>query len=157
MGAGPFSTEQANETGRTLGECGHEFGTVAGGQRRCGWFDAVMVRQAVRIVGIDGTPLTKFDVWMDRRCSMSASGIGREGESFDYFPPGQTAGASSTAEYEELDGWRGSIRIPFAGGPPATAVKYVRRIEELIRLPVALLSTSPEREDTILVRAPFAE
>ncbi len=156
VGAGPFPTEQANETGRTLGERGNEFGTVTGRQRRCGWFDSVMVRQAVRIAGIDGIALTKLDVLdgLDvlRVCIRYRAGS----RTFDYFPPGETVSASIRAEYEELPGWSGSTQGARSWADlPATAVKYIRRIEELIGVPVALLSTSPEREDTILVRDPF--
>ncbi len=158
VGAGPFPTEQANETGQLLGERGHEFGTVTGRQRRCGWFDAVMVRQAVRVAGIDGIALTKLDV-LDGFDTLQVCTGYRVGDSaVDYFPPGESVQTAIVPEYEELEGWKGSTRGARSWAElPATAVKYIRRIEELIGVPVALLSTSPEREDTILVRDPFAE
>ena len=157
VGAGPFPTEQDNETGRRLGERGHEFGTVTGRKRRCGWFDAVLVRQAVTTGGIDGIALTKLDV-LDglgelRVCVAYRGG----GETYDYLPAGHGLQASLTPVYETLEGWSDSTRGARSWAElPATAVKYVRRIEELIGAPVTLLSTSPEREDTILVRDPFS-
>ncbi len=158
VGEGPFPTEQANDVGRTLGQRGREFGTVTGRQRRCGWFDSVMVRQAVRVAGIEGIALTKLDV-LDGFETLRVCVRYRAGnETFDYFPPGETARASIEPEYEELEGWTDSTRGARSWADlPATAVKYIRRIEELIGVPVTLLSTSPEREDTILVRDPFAE
>ena len=158
VGAGPFPTEQANSIGQTLGERGREFGTVTGRQRRCGWFDSVMVRQAVRVAGIDGIALTKLDV-LDGFDTLQVCTRYRAGDdAFDYFPPGETARASIVPEYEELEGWTDSTRGARSWADlPATAVKYIRRIEELIGVPVTLLSTSPEREDTILVLDPFAQ
>ena len=156
VGAGPFPTEQDNEIGRTLGERGHEFGTVTGRKRRCGWFDAVMVRQAIRIAGIDGIALTKLDV-LDgmaelRVCTGYETGEGR----IDRFPASARGQATVRPVYETLDGWSESTRGARSwAGLPAEAVKYIRRIEELIEAPVALLSTSPEREDTVMVRDPF--
>jgi len=157
VGSGPFPTELDDETGRTLGERGHEFGTVTGRQRRCGWFDAVMVRQAVTVAGIDDIALTKLDV---------LDGMGRlkvcteyrlAGERLDHLPAAQAAQAAVEPVYEEFEGWSESTRGARSWADlPATAIKYVRRIEELIEAPVWLLSTSPEREDTILVRDPFA-
>ena len=157
VGAGPFPTEQDNEIGLRLGERGHEFGTVTGRKRRCGWFDAVLVRQAVTTGGIDGIALTKLDV-LDglgelRVCVAYRGG----GETYDYLPAGHGLQASLTPVYETLEGWSDSTRGARNWAElPATAVKYVRRIEELIGAPVTLLSTSPEREDTILVRDPFS-
>ena len=157
VGSGPFPTEQDNEVGRTLGERGHEFGTVTGRKRRCGWFDAVMVRQAIGIGGIDGIALTKLDV-LDgmeelRVCTGYETGEGR----IDRFPASARDQAAVRPVYESLDGWSESTRGARSWAElPADAIKYIRRIEELIEAPVALLSTSPEREDTVMVRDPFA-
>ncbi|MBS7540129.1 adenylosuccinate synthase [Ancylobacter lacus] len=156
VGEGPFPTELSDEIGRTIGERGHEFGTVTGRPRRCGWFDAVLVRQTVRTSGITGIALTKLDV-LDGLESLKVCTRYRLGnEEIDYFPAGQDAQAEVEPIYETIEGWSGST----AGARswvdlPAEAVKYVRRIEELIGCPVALLSTSPERADTILVQNPF--
>ena len=157
VGSGPFPTEQDNEIGRALGERGHEFGTVTGRKRRCGWFDAVMVRQAVKIAGIDGIALTKLDV-LDgigelSVCTGYETGAGR----IDRFPASGRDQAAVRPVYETLAGWSESTRGARSWAElPADAVKYIRRIEELIEAPVALLSTSPEREDTVMVRDPFA-
>ncbi|MGK9236291.1 adenylosuccinate synthase [Inquilinus limosus] len=158
VGSGPFPTEQANEIGRRLGERGHEFGTVTGRPRRCGWFDAVMVRQAVKTGGIDGIALTKLDVLDGFKTLKICIGYELDGQVLHHFPAGQTAQASAKPVYEEWDGWEESTKgaRSWADLPP-TAIKYIRRIEELIEAPVALLSTSPERDDTILVRDPFAD
>ncbi len=157
VGAGPFPTEQDNEIGLRLGERGHEFGTVTGRKRRCGWFDAVLVRQAVTTGGIDGIALTKLDVLDglgELRVCVAYRGDGR---TYDYLPAGHSLQASLTPVYEALEGWSESTRGARSWADlPATAVKYVRRIEELIGAPVTLLSTSPERDDTILVRDPFS-
>ena len=157
VGSGPFPTEQTGEIGRTLGERGHEFGTVTGRKRRCGWFDAVMVRQAIKIAGIDGIALTKLDV-LDgigalNVCTGYETGAGR----IDRFPASTRDQAAVRPVYETLAGWSESTRGARSWAElPADAVKYIRRIEELIEAPVALLSTSPEREDTVMVRDPFA-
>ena len=157
VGSGPFPTEQDNETGRLLGERGHEFGTVTGRQRRCGWFDAVLVRQAVTVGGIDGIALTKLDV-LDGMTELKVCVAYRaNGRDYRHLPAAREEQAAVEPVYETFEGWTESTR----GGRswadlPATAVKYIRRIEELINAPVSLLSTSPEREDTILVRDPFA-
>ena len=157
VGSGPFPTEQTGEIGRTLGERGHEFGTVTGRKRRCGWFDAVMVRQAIKIAGIDGIALTKLDV-LDgigalNVCTGYETGAGR----IDRFPASARDQAAVRPVYETLAGWSESTRGARSWAElPADAVKYIRRIEELIEAPVALLSTSPEREDTVMVRDPFA-
>ncbi len=157
VGAGPFPTELDDETGRLLGERGKEFGTVTGRARRCGWFDAVLVRQAIKTGGIDGIALTKLDV-LDGLAELKVCTRYRsQGATLDRLPSGMAAQARIEPEYEVLEGWLDSTRGARSWiDLPATAVKYIRRIEELIEAPVALLSTSPEREDTILVTDPFA-
>ncbi len=156
VGEGPFPTELEDATGRALGERGNEFGTVTGRPRRCGWFDAVLVRQAAKIGGIEGIALTKLDV-LDgmselKLCTAYRSG----GATLNHMPAALNAGAELAPVYETVEGWSESTRGARSWADlPATAVKYVKRIEELIEVPVALLSTSPEREDTILVRDPF--
>ena len=158
VGAGPFPTELHDEIGRGLGERGREFGTVTGRPRRCGWFDAVMVRQAVRVAGIDGIALTKLDVLDGLDELKVCTGYKLGNRNLGYFPANMTKQAKVTPVYESLEGWRESTRGARSWADlPATAVKYVRRIEELIGAPVALLSTSPEREDTILVHDPFED
>jgi adenylosuccinate synthase len=157
VGSGPFPTEQDNEVGQKLGERGHEFGTVTGRKRRCGWFDAVLVRQAVAVSGVTGIALTKLDVLDGFETVKICTGYRIDGRKFDYLPPHAADQARVEAVYEEIEGWPGSTRGARSWADlPARAIKYVRRIEELIRCPVALVSTSPEREDTILVRDPFA-
>ena len=159
VGGGPFPTEQVNEIGQRLGERGREFGVVTGRARRCGWFDAVMVRQAIQVGGIDGIALTKLDVLDDMpELKVCVAYEDASGNRYDYLPASMKLQAEIRPVYETLEGWSQST---YGGRSwadlPATAVKYVRRIEELIRAPVALLSTSPERDDTILVRDPFAD
>ena len=157
VGSGPFPTEQDNEIGRRLGERGHEFGTVTGRKRRCGWFDAVLVRQAVAVSGVTGVALTKLDVLDGFDTVRICTGYTIGGERFDYLPPHSADQMRVEPVYEEIEGWPGSSRGARSWADlPARAIKYVRRIEELIRCPVALVSTSPERDDTILVRDPFA-
>ena len=157
VGSGPFPTEQDNEVGQKLGERGHEFGTVTGRKRRCGWFDAVLVRQAVAVSGVTGVALTKLDVLDGFETVKICTGYRIGGEKFDYFPPHAADQARVEPVYEEIEGWPGSTRGARSWADlPARAIKYVRRVEELIRCPVALVSTSPERDDTILVRDPFA-
>lgn len=156
VGAGPFPTELSDETGRRLGERGREFGTVTGRSRRCGWFDATLVRQTVITGGIDGIALTKLDV-LDGMDSLKI-GIGYrlDGRELDHFPSDAAAQARVEPVYETLEGWSESTQGARSWAQlPATAIKYIRRIEELIEAPVALLSTSPERDDTILVKDPF--
>jgi adenylosuccinate synthase len=157
VGAGPFPTELADATGRTLGERGREFGTVTGRPRRCGWFDAVLVRQAVKVGGIDGVALTKLDV-LDGFATLEVCTAYRlDGAEIRRMPPGAGDQARLEPVYETMEGWSESTRGARSWADlPATAVKYIRRIEELIEAPVALLSTSPEREDIVLVRDPFA-
>ena len=156
VGSGPFPTEQDNDVGRRLGERGHEFGTVTGRRRRCGWFDAVMVRQAIKVAGIDGIALTKLDV-LDGMARLEVCTEYRlDGEPIDYLPAAAPAQARVEPRYETFEGWTESTRSARSWADlPATAIKYIRRIEELIESPVALLSTSPERDDTILVHDPF--
>jgi adenylosuccinate synthase len=158
VGSGPFPTELTDAVGEKLGERGREFGTVTGRKRRCGWFDAVMVRQAVKVGGIKGIALTKLDV-LDGFESLKV-GVGyRIGErAYDHLPAATSLQAAVTPVFETFEGWSQSTKGARSWAQlPATAIKYIRRIEELIEAPVALLSTSPERDDTILVRDPFAD
>ena len=157
VGSGPFPTEETGEIGRILGERGHEFGTVTGRKRRCGWFDAVMVRQAIRFAGIDGIALTKLDV-LDGMAELKVcTAYETDDGPLDRFPASARGQAAVRPVYESLAGWSDSTRGARSWAElPADAVKYIRRIEELIEAPVALLSTSPEREDTVMVRDPFA-
>ena len=158
VGNGPFPTELNDATGEKLGERGREFGTVTGRRRRCGWFDAVAVRQAITIGGVDGIALTKLDV-LDGFAEIKICTAYRHGsEILDSMPAGASAQAEIEPVYETAEGWRESTRGARSWADlPATAIKYIRRLEELIGAPVALLSTSPEREDTVLVRDPFAD
>ena len=156
VGSGPFPTELDDEIGRRLGERGHEFGTVTGRARRCGWFDAVMVRQAITIGGIDGIALTKLDVLDGFDELQVCTGYRIDGTLLDHLPAQPAQQARAEPVYERFEGWSDSTQGARSWADlPATAVKYIRRIEELIAAPVALLSTSPERDDTILVRDPF--
>lgn len=158
VGEGPFPTEQDNEVGEFLGTRGHEFGTVTGRKRRCGWFDAVLVRQAVAVNGIKGIALTKLDVLDGLDEIKVCTGYRLDGEVIDYLPASQGAQARVEPIYETLEGWKGTTAGARSWNDlPAQAVKYVRYIEELIGAPVALLSTSPERDDTILVTDPFQD
>ncbi|MGB1077645.1 MAG: adenylosuccinate synthetase, partial [Bdellovibrionales bacterium] len=156
VGSGPFPTEQENEVGEHLGVKGHEFGTTTGRKRRCGWFDAVMVRQAITLSGIDGIALTKLDVLDGMDEIKICVGYELNGEKLDYYPSGQADQASVTPIYETIEGWSETTYGARSWKDlPAQAIKYVRRIEELIGAPVSMLSTSPERDDTILVTDPF--
>lgn len=156
VGAGPFPSEQSNDIGETLGRVGHEFGTTTGRKRRCGWFDSALVRQSVKISGIEGIALTKLDVLDGFDEIKICTGYRVDGRILDHLPASQTHQATAEAVYEGMEGWQESTRGARSWADlPAAAIKYVRRIEELIEAPVALLSTSPEREDTILVRDPF--
>ena len=158
VGEGPFPTEQDNEIGHFLGTRGHEFGTVTGRKRRCGWFDAVLVRQAVAVNGIKGIALTKLDVLDGLDEIKVCTGYMLDGEKIDYLPASQGAQARVEPVYETLEGWKETTAGARSWNElPAQAVKYVRHIEELIGAPVALLSTSPERDDTILVTDPFQD
>jgi adenylosuccinate synthase len=158
VGSGPFPTELTDAVGQELGDRGREFGTVTGRRRRCGWFDAVLVRQACKIGGVDGIALTKLDVLDGFDEIKICTGYRRGTQGYDYLPAGVSAQAELEPVYETAEGWRESTRGARSWAAlPAAAVKYVRRLEELIGAPVALLSTSPEREDTVLVRDPFAD
>ncbi|SEP60823.1 Adenylosuccinate synthetase [Faunimonas pinastri] len=158
VGGGPFPTEDTGEVGEFLGTRGREFGTVTGRKRRCGWFDAVLVRQTVKVSGIHGIALTKLDVLDGLDEVRVCVGYELDGERIDRFPAGQGAQARVTPIYETMEGWKESTAGARSWADlPAQAVKYVRYIEELIGAPIALLSTSPERDDTILVRDPFAD
>jgi adenylosuccinate synthase len=157
VGSGPFPTELENEIGALLGERGREFGTNTGRRRRCGWFDGVMVRQAIKIAGIDGIALTKLDVLDGLESIGLCTGYEIGGEMFDYLPSSMAMQAAARPIIEMVDGWKESTEGARSWAElPATAIKYIRRIEELIEAPVTLLSTSPERDDTIMVRDPFA-
>ena len=156
VGEGPFPTELFDDDGKRLGERGREFGTVTGRARRCGWFDAVLVRQSAAINGIDGVALTKLDVLDGFETLKVCVGYQVGDKILDHLPAGMTDQARAKPVYETLEGWSESTYGARSWKDlPAAAVKYVRRIEELIGCPVAMLSTSPERDDTILVRDPF--
>lgn len=156
VGSGPFPTELDDEDGQRLGEQGHEFGTTTGRKRRCGWFDAALVRQTVTIGGITGIALTKIDVLDGFKTIKICTGYELDGETIDYIPAGTAEQARLKPVYEEFEGWEGTTNGAKSWNDlPAQAVKYVKRIEELIGAPVTLLSTSPERDDTILMQDPF--
>jgi adenylosuccinate synthase len=158
VGSGPFPTELHGEIGQNLGRIGREFGVVTGRPRRCGWFDAVAVRQAIKTAGIDGIALTKLDVLDGFDEIKICTAYRRGGKKYDYVPAGMTAQSELEPVYETAEAWRQSTRGARSWADlPATAIKYIRRLEELIGAPVAMLSTSPEREDTVLVRDPFAD
>ena len=158
VGEGPFPTELTDEVGNRLGERGREFGTVTGRKRRCGWFDAVAVRQAVKTGGIAGIALTKLDVLDGFDEVKICTAYRHAGATYDYVPSGMTLQAEVTPVYETAAGWRENTRGARSWADlSAPAVNYVRRLEALIGAPVALLSTSPERDDTVLVRDPFAD
>lgn len=156
VGEGPFPTELDDEIGQTLGEKGHEFGTVTGRSRRCGWFDAVLVRQAVITGGIDGIALTKLDILDGFEELKVCVAYDVDGQRVNRLPVNLNEQSKVTPIYETLEGWsEPTVGARSWADLPATCIKYVRRIEELIEAPVALLSTSPERDDTILVKDPF--
>ncbi|WNK01292.1 adenylosuccinate synthase [Thalassospiraceae bacterium LMO-JJ14] len=158
VGSGPFPTELLDDIGERLGERGREFGVVTGRKRRCGWFDAVLVRQAVKVNGINGIALTKLDVLDGLKELNVCIGYDIDGQKFDHLPASTVRQSRVTPIYETLDGWDESTQGARSWADlPATAIKYIRRIEELIDAPVALLSTSPERDDTILVHDPFED
>lgn len=158
VGEGPFPTELFDSDGERLGERGHEFGTVTGRKRRCGWFDAVLVRQTCATSGVSGIALTKLDVLDGFKTLKICVGYELDGERLDYLPTAANLQARARPVYEELEGWTESTAGARSWADlPGAAIKYVRRIEELIHCPVALLSTSPERDDTILVTDPFAD
>ena len=156
VGEGPFPTEQKNAIGELMGDRGREFGTVTGRRRRCGWFDAVLVRQTVRTSGINGLALTKLDILDGFKELQVCVGYRLDGREIDHLPAGERAQARVEPIYETIEGWQESTAGARSWAQlPAQAVKYVRRIEELVGCPVALLSTSPDREDTILMHNPF--
>ncbi len=158
VGAGPFPTELEDATGQRLGERGHEFGTVTGRKRRCGWFDAVLVRQSVAVSGITGIALTKLDVLDGFDTLKICTGYRIGDRTYDYLPAHAADQAAVEPIYEEIEGWSQITAGARSWADlPAQAIKYVKRVEELIGCPVALVSTSPEREDTILVRDPFLD
>jgi adenylosuccinate synthase len=158
VGSGPFPSEQDNEVGERLGTRGHEFGTVTGRKRRCGWLDAVLLRQSAAVSGITGIALTKIDVLDGFDEIKVCTGYTLRGESLDYYPAKAADQAAVEPVYETMPGWSESTAGARSWAElPAAAIKYIRRIEELIQCPVTLVSTSPEREDTILVRDPFAD
>jgi adenylosuccinate synthase len=158
VGSGPFPTELEDEVGQKLGERGHEFGTVTGRKRRCGWFDAVLVRQSCAISGVTGIALTKLDVLDGFDKVRICTGYRLGGKVLDYFPSHAADQAAVEPIYEEMDGWEGTTAGARSWADlPAQAIKYIQRVQELIETPVALVSTSPEREDTILVRDPFVD
>ena len=158
VGEGPFPTELLDEDGQRLGERGHEFGTTTGRKRRCGWFDAVLVRQTCATSGVKGIALTKLDVLDGFETLRICVGYELDGKRLDYLPTAADQQARCVPIYEEMSGWSESTEGARSWADlPANAIKYVRRVEELIECPVALLSTSPERDDTILVTDPFAD
>jgi adenylosuccinate synthase len=156
VGEGPFPTEQDNAIGHLIGDRGREFGTVTGRRRRCGWFDAVLMRQTVRTGGINGLALTKLDILDGFDEIKVCVGYRLDGREIDYLPASEHAQARVEPVYETIAGWQdGTARARSWADLPAQAIKYVRRVEELVGCPVSLLSTSPEREDTILMQNPF--
>lgn len=158
VGSGPFPTELNDDTGAIIGRVGNEFGTVTGRARRCGWFDAVLVRQTIKISGINGIALTKLDVLDGFETIKICVGYRHDGKLYDYLPASHKIQAEVEPIYEEMPGWSESTHGKRSWAElPAQAIKYIRRIEELIECQVALLSTSPKREDTILVRDPFVD
>jgi len=158
VGEGPFPTELKDATGEKLGERGHEFGTVTGRKRRCGWFDAALVRQTCITGGVDGIALTKLDVLDGFEQIKVCTGYRIDGQTWDYLPADANLQARLTPIYETLEGWKDTTHGARSWAElPANAIKYVRRVEELIGAPVALLSTSPDRDDTIMVQDPFVD
>ena len=156
VGEGPFPTELTDAIGEKIGARGHEFGTVTGRKRRCGWFDATLVRQSLKIAGVDGIALTKLDVLDGFDELQVCVGYSIDGAQLDYLPAGLDTQSRVKPVYEAMEGWKGStVGARSWAQLPAEAVKYVRRIEELIERPVALVSTSPERDDVILMKDPF--
>ncbi|WP_114521882.1 adenylosuccinate synthase [Altererythrobacter sp. ZODW24] len=158
VGSGPFPTELEDEVGQTLGERGHEFGVVTGRKRRVGWFDAVIVRQSCSISGVTGIALTKIDVLDGFETVKICTGYRLRGKVMDYLPSHAADQAEVEPIYEEMEGWEGTTAGARSWADlPANAIKYIQRVQELIETPVALVSTSPERDDTILVRDPFMD
>ena len=158
VGEGPFPTELHDEIGARLGDRGHEFGTVTGRPRRCGWFDAALVRQSIRVGGVQGIVLTKLDVLDGIKTLKICTGYTLDGRPLDYLPAGLRDQARLVPVYEEIEGWTDSTEGARSWKDlPGAAVKYVRRIEELVGAPVALLSTSPQRDDIIMMRDPYLD
>ncbi|MCB1742709.1 MAG: adenylosuccinate synthetase, partial [Gammaproteobacteria bacterium] len=158
VGGGPFPTEDLGEDGERLGSRGHEFGVNTGRKRRCGWFDAALVRQTLKLSGAHGVALTKLDVLDGFETLKVCVGYELDGERLEDFPACTDAQAAVKPVYESMPGWSASTEGARSWADlPAEAVKYVRRIEELIECPVAVVSTSPEREDVILITDPFAD
>ena len=158
VGEGPFPTELHDEIGARLGDRGHEFGTVTGRPRRCGWFDAALVRQSIRVGGVEGIVLTKLDVLDGIETLKICTGYTLDGQPLDYLPAGLRDQARLVPVYEEIEGWTDSTEGARSWKDlPGAAVKYVRRIEELVGAPVALLSTSPQRDDIIMMRDPYLD
>ena len=158
VGEGPFPAELKDDDGERLGQRGHEFGTVTGRKRRCGWFDAVLVKQTCATSGVSGIALTKLDVLDGFATLKICVGYDLDGKRLDYLPTAANSQARCTPIYEEVEGWSENTAGARSWAQlPGAAIKYVKRIEELIQCPVALLSTSPERDDTILVTDPFAD
>ena len=158
VGSGPFPSELTDDVGRGLGERGKEFGTTTGRPRRCGWFDGVLVRQSVKVNGINGIALTKLDILDGMEELKVCTGYMIDGKKFDHLPASLIRQAKAAPIYEVMEGWTKSTQGARSWADlPATAIKYIRRIEEIIDAPVALLSTSPKREDVILVHDPFAD
>jgi adenylosuccinate synthase len=158
VGSGPFPTEQQNDIGELIGQRGREFGTVTGRKRRCGWFDAVLVNQTIKVSGIHGIALTKLDV-LDGLAEIKVCvGYELDGKRIDRLPAAEEAQKNVVPVYETLEGWKATTAGARSWADlPAQAIKYVKYLEELIGCPVALLSTSPEREDTILMKDPFED
>ena len=158
VGEGPFPTELKDATGEKLGERGHEFGTVTGRKRRCGWFDAVLVRQTCVTGGVDGITLTKLDVLDGFEKINICVAYELDGQRIDYLPADANLQARLKPIYETMEGWKDTTAGARSWAQlPANAIKYVKRVEELIGAPVALLSTSPDRDDTIMVQDPFVD
>ncbi len=156
VGEGPFPSELDDDIGQHLGTVGHEFGTTTGRKRRCGWFDAVLVRQSAKMSGIRGLALTKIDVLDGLKEIKICVGYDLDGKTIDYLPSSQAKQARIKPVYKTVEGWEGTTRGARSWADlPAQAIKYVRLIEELTEVPVTLLSTSPERDDTILMHDPF--
>ena len=156
VGSGPFPSELSDSTGQKLGEIGNEFGTVTGRQRRCGWFDAIITKHSIDISGIDGIALTKLDVLDSFKEIKICIGYKINGKIINYFPVSEIQQRNLKPVYEVHKGWQENTQGARSWSDlPALAIKYVRRIEELLGIQVSLLSTSPRREDTILVKDPF--
>jgi len=157
VGSGPFPSEQSNEIGEKLGQRGHEFGTVTGRKRRCGWFDAIQVKQACMVSGINAIVLTKLDVLDDFEKIKICVGYDINGKHFDYLPAAAAQQAAAKPKFIEVDGWKGSTTagVRSLDKLPKAALAYIKKLEELVGVPIESISTSPEREDTILIKSPF--